>query len=159
MVEDAFSTSQASTKSKRHSLNIIYPGPRPLQLSSSSVLSSASRSPALHNSSTDSPTGPLSPFGASSVKNGRRQSSITYLPSSDKDRHTSLVSPLSPTGFSRGMTLRNGSSSAAGRAVNGVKREVQQNPRTSMDSLKQLEGRPATLAEKYVFCLQFYFIL
>lgn len=160
MVESSpplFSTSQLSTKSKRHSLNIIYPGPRPLQLASGSVLSSPSRSPsrspALHTSSADSPPGPLSPLGASSVevKNGRRQSSISYLPSSrNKDRHTSLVSPLSPTGFSRGMmALRNGSSAGAGSA--GVEREVEQNPiMTSVDSLKQLKGRPTTLAEKYV---------
>jgi hypothetical protein len=153
-------TSQTSTKFKRHSLNIISPGPRPLQLASGSVLSSPSRSPsrspALHNSSADSPPGPLTPFGAScvKVKNGRRQSSISYLPSSrDKDGHMSLVSPLSPTGFSRGMALRNGST-APGSA--GVERETEQNPRTTMDVLKQLKGRPTTLAEKYVVWLQFY---
>jgi hypothetical protein len=162
MTENApppFSISQASTKSKRHSLNIISPGPRPLQLASGSVLSSPSHSPsrlpALHNNSSshDSPRGPLSPFGAaSSVKNGRRQSSISYLPlSRDKDRHMSLVSPLSPTGFSRGTALRNGSS-AAGCA--GVEREMEQNPRAA---LKQLKERPAILAEKYVIWLQFCF--
>ena len=165
MVENAppFSTSQTSTKSKRHSLNIISPGPRPLQLASGSVLSSPSyspsRSPALHNSSADSPPGPLSPrpFGASNLKfkNGHRQSSISYLPSGrDKDRHMGLVSPLSPTGFSRGMALTNGSSAAVGIA--GVERQVEQNPKTSMDSMKQLKGKPITLAEKYVFWLQFY---
>lgn len=158
MVENApppFSTSQASTKSKRHSLNITSPGPRPLQLASGSVLSSPSRSPsrspALHSSSADSPPGPLSPFGASSVKvkNSRRQSSISYLPSS-KDRHMSPVSPLSPTGFSRGMSLRNGNSAAAGSAG------VEQNPRSTMDAFKQSKGNPTTLAEKYVVWLQFY---
>lgn len=151
-----FSASEASTKFKRQSLNILSPGPRPLQLASGSVLSSPSfspsRSPAFHNSSANSPPGPLSSFGASSVvkiKNGRRQSSILYLPSSrDKDQHTSLVSPLSPTGFSRGMALRNGSTSAAICA--DVEREVDQNPRSSVDSSKQLKGRPFTLAEKYV---------
>ena len=66
----------------------------------------------------------------------------------------SLVSPLSPTGLSRGMALRNGSSAAAGSA--SVEREMEQNPRTTMDSLKQLKGRPTTLAEKYVVWLQFY---
>jgi hypothetical protein len=148
-----------SQKSKRHSLNIISPGPRPLQLASGSVLSSPLRSPsrssAFHNSSVDSPPGPLSPFDASSVKvkNGRRQSSISYFPSSrDKDRHMGLVSPLSPTG----LALRNGSSATAGSA--GVGREIEQNPRTTMDVdvLKQLKGRPTTLAEKYVVWLQFY---
>lgn len=159
MVENTpslFPASPASTKFKRQSLNTLSPGPRPLQLASGSVLSSPSLSPsrssALHNSSADSPPGPLSSFGASSVvkiKNGRRQSSILYLPSSrDKDQHMSLVSPISPTGFSRGMGLRNGSSSAPVCA--GVEREVDQNPRPSMDSSKQLKGRPITLAEKYV---------
>ena len=158
MVEDApppFSTFQ---KSKRHSLNITSPGPRPLQLASGSVLSSPSRSPsrspAFHNSSVDlAPPGTLSPFDVSSVKvkNGRRQSSISYLPSSrDRDRH---VSPLSPTGFSRGKALRNGSSATAGSA--GVAREMEENPRTTMDVLKQLKG-PTTLAEKYVVWLLFY---
>ena len=159
MAENApslFSTSHASTtgKSKRHSLNIISPGPRPLQLASGSVLSSPSRSPAAlnHSTSADSSPGPLSSFGATSsgkVKNGRRQSSISYLPSGrDKDRRMSLVSPLSPTGFSRGMASKNGSSAAAGNA--GIDREMEQNSRTSMDALKQLKGRPVTLTEKYV---------
>ena len=153
MVEDASPPFSTSQKSKRHSLNITSPGPRPLQLASGSVLSSPSRSPAFHNSSVDSPPGPLSSFDVSSVKvkNGRRQSSISYLPSSrDRDRH---VSPLSPTGFSRGKALRNGSSATAGSA--GVAREMEENPRTTMDVLKQLKG-PTTLAEKYVVWLLFY---
>ena len=155
MVENApppFSTSHASTKSKRHSLNIISSsGPRPLQLASGSVLSSPSRSPAFHNSSAGSSPGPLSPFGASSVKvkNGRRQSSISYLPSSkDRDRHMGLVSPLSPTGFTRGMASRNRSSTTAAGSA-GVEREKENSP-TSMDVLKELNERPTTLAEKYV---------
>jgi hypothetical protein len=158
-----FSTSPASTKSKRHSLNRISPGPRPLQLVSGSVLSSpsnsASRSPALHHLCTDSPSGPLSPVSASS---SRRQSSISYLPANrDKDRPTSLLqSPLSPTGFPRGLALRNGNFAAAGsghemerdsRVVIGATSAV------TLDVLKQLNGRPpATLVEKYVACFQFY---
>ena len=160
-VPPPFSTSQASTKSKRHSLNIISPGPRPLHLASGSVLSSPphspSRSPALHNPSADSPvlrahycTGPLSPGGARSVKNGRRQSSISYLPSNrDKD---SRLPPLSPPGFSRRIALTKRNSAAAGSP--GVETEESSTGATNavtLDALKQLKGRPpATLVEKYV---------
>ena len=139
-----------------HSLNKTSPGPRPLQLASSSVLSSRSNSPsrssALRNSISDSSLGPP-PF--SSIKNARQQSSISYLPSNrDKDKSTSLLpSPLSPTGFSRGLALRNGNSPRAGSEL-----EMEKGPRVAAGAtrtltldLKQLKGRPpATLAEKYV---------
>ena len=161
-----FSTSQASPKLKQHSLSIISPGPRPLHLISGSVLSSPSyspsRMPALHNSSTDFPVsetsqhraGPLSPLGASSVKNGRRQSSISYLPSSrDKDRPVSLLSPLSPSGFSRGMALTSGSSAAARVGSPNVELEMEQGRLHTLKGLK--ERPPATLVEKYVTWLQF----
>ena len=96
-----------------HSLNKTSPGPCPLQLASSSVLSLPSHSSALHNSISNSPPGPP-PF--SSIKNDRQQSSISYLPSNrDKDKSTSLPpSPLSPTGFSRGLALRNANSAGVG---------------------------------------------
>ena len=167
MTEDArppFSTSQTSTKSKRHSLNIISPGPRPLHLASGSILSSPSRSPsrspALHNCNADSPVPTPSLFRASSVRNERRQSSISYLPSNkDRDRPMSLVSPLSPTRFSRGIDSRNGNSAAAGSP--GVGLDMEEGPRATigigatspitLDVLKQLKERPpATLTEKYV---------
>lgn len=169
MTEDArppFSTSQTSTKSKRHSLNIISPGPRPLHLASGSVLSSPSRSPsrspALHNSNADSPVPTPSLFRASSVKDERRQSSISYLPSNkdrDKDRSMSLVSPLSSTRISRGIDLRDGNSAAVGSP--GVELDMEEGSRATvgisaispvtLDVLKELKARPpATLAEKYV---------
>jgi len=154
-----FSTSQASTSSKRHSLNL---GPRPLHLlPSGSVLSSSlhspSRSSALHNASPNSPvsgashycTGPLSPVGANIVKHHiRRQSSISYIPSNrDKD---SLLSPMSPTEFWIALTSSN--PTAAGRL--GIEMEEGSKEATSavtLDTLKQLKGRPpATLVEQYV---------
>ena len=154
-----FSTFPAPIKSKRHSLNIISPGPRPLQLVPGSVLSSpsnsASRSPALHDICTDSPSGPLSPFSASSVRNGRRQSSISYFPANrNKDGPTSLLqSPLSPTGFSR-----NSAAAGSGHEMErGSRVVIGATSAVTLDALKQLNGRsPATLVEKYVACFQFY---
>lgn len=97
---------------------------------------------------------PPSAFGARSVKNSRRQSSISYLPSKrDQNRPTSL-SPLSPTVFSRGLALRNGNSAAvegAGEMGQGSKLAIDATGTITLDTLKQLKGRPpATLAEKYV---------
>ena len=95
--------------------------------------------------------GPLSPLGASSVKNGRRQSSISYVSSNrDRDRPTTLLSPLSPTEFSKGKASM--SSNSATAAVEEESRMTISGTRViTMDALKQLKERPpATLAEKYV---------
>ncbi|KAF8804489.1 hypothetical protein BYT27DRAFT_7258962 [Phlegmacium glaucopus] len=172
MAENApppFLKTQESSKLKRNSLNIS-PGPRPLHLASGSVLSSPSHSPprssALHNSNANSPvlgkshysTGSLSPIGASSVKNGRRQSSISYLPSNrDKD---SLLSPLSPTRASRGKALTSSNSAAPGspgvEMEEGSRVTIGPTKEVTLDALKDLKRRPpATLAEKHAELLHF----
>lgn len=156
------STSKASTKSKRHSLNITSPGPRPLHLASGSVLSSpsasTSRYPVLHNFGADSPVLPLSPVGITNVKNGRRQSSISYIPSNrDKDRPTSLLSPLASAGFPRHLASRNGNPTSAGSP--GIELDIEHSSKVAIDTAsavtldasKLLKRRPpTTLAEKYV---------
>ena len=161
----SFSASRASAKSKRHSLNIISPGPRPLHLASGSLLSSPPRSPsrsqALPNSIADSPVsgtshyfnGPLSPLGlgASRVKHGRRQSSISYVSSNrDRDRPTTLLSPSSPTEISKGKASMS-SNSATAAVEEGSRMTISGTRVITLDALKQLKERPpATLAEKYV---------